>query len=162
MDGVKLSASYTPSDSGHIESSNDYGVEYTGVDGLTVGIATGENNAVENGTLDITNMYVKYAMDAFTVGYQASESDSEVADADLDFTAMGISYAVTEEMSISVNSSTVDYENSSLSDQDSMGVSVSYVMGSMTIKAAHNTVDNIAGATTADRSAYDLSLAFAF
>jgi hypothetical protein len=32
----------------------------------------------------------------------------------------------------------------------------------MTIKAAHNTVDNIAGTATDDRSAYDLSLAFAF
>jgi hypothetical protein len=35
-------------------------------------------------------------------------------------------------------------------------------MGSMTLKAAHNTVDNIAGSSDADRSAYDLSLAFAF
>jgi len=162
MDGVKVSASYTPSGTGMIESSADYGVEFTGIDGLTIGAATGENNAVVDGTLDITNMYVKYAMDAFTVGYQTSESDSEVADADKDFTAMGISYAISEEMSVSLNTSTIDYENSTLSDQDSTGLSVSYVMGSMTIKAAHNTVDNIAGATTADRSAYDLSLAFAF
>jgi len=162
MDGVALSASYTPSGTGMIESSSDYGVAYTGIEGLTIGAAAGENNAVVAGSLDITNMYVKYAMDAFTVGYQATESDSEVADADKDFTAMGISYAVSEEMSVSINSSTIDYEDSSLSDQDSTGLSVSYVMGSMTLKAAHNTVDNIAGSSDADRSAYDLSLAFAF
>jgi outer membrane protein OmpU len=101
-------------------------------------------------------------MDAFTVGYQANESDSETANADLDFNAMGISYAVTEATSVSVNRSTVEYENTSLNDQEATGLSVSHVMGSMTIKAAHNTVDNIAGDSTADRSAYDLSLAFAF
>jgi outer membrane protein OmpU len=162
MDGVKISAAYVPSDlATKVESSMDYGVEYTGIDGLTIGAATGENNTAA-ASLDITNMYVKYAMDAFTVGYQTSESDSETADADKDFTAMGISYAVSEETSVSLNTSTIDYEDSTLSDQDATGISVSHVMGSMTIKAAHNTVDNIAGSTTADRSAYDLSLAFAF
>ena len=163
MDGVKLSASYTPSSGGtaSIESSADYGVEYTGIDGLTVGLAQGENNGAAN-SLEITNMYAKYAMDAFTIGMTSSESDSEATDADLDFTAMGISYAVSEELSVSINSSTIDYENSTLSDQDATGISVSYVMGSMTIKAARNDVDNIAGAASTNRSAYDLSLAFAF
>jgi len=162
MDGVKISAAYVPSNLGTVvESSMDYGIEYTGIEGLTVGAATGENNAAA-ALLDITNMYVKYAMDAFTVGYQTSESDSETASADKDFTAMGISYAVSEETSVSLNTSTIDYEDSSLSDQDSTGISISHVMGSMTIKAAHNTVDNIAGSSSADRSAYDLSLALAF
>ena len=162
MDGVTVSASYTPSDNATvIESSSDYGVTYTGIDGLTVGAATGENNAAA-ASLDITNMYVKYAADAFTVGYQTSESDSETADADLDFTAMGISYAVSDDMSVSLNSSTIDYENSSLSDQEATGVSVSYVMGSMTMSATHNTVDNVAGTATDDRSGYELNLTFAF
>jgi outer membrane protein OmpU len=165
MDDFVVSASYTPSNKATvIESSMDYGVVYTpsGVDGLTIGAAAGENNAAA-ASLDITSMYVKYAMEGgFTLGYTASESDSETASADLDFTAMGISYAVTPETSVSINSSTVEYENSSLSDQEATGLSVSHVMGSMTLKAAHNSVDNIAGAATDDRSAYDLSLAFAF
>ena len=162
MDGMTLSASYTPSDAATVvESSSDYGVKYTGIDGLTVGIAAGENNAAA-ASIDITNMYVTYAMDAFSVGYQSSESDSETANADLDFTALGLSYAVSEEMSVSLNTSTIDYENATLSDQEAMGISVSYVMGSMTLKANHNTVDNIAGASTDDRSGYALGLTFAF
>jgi outer membrane protein OmpU len=162
VDGVSLAVSYTPSNLATvIESSADYGITYTGIDGLTLGLAGGENNSAA-ATVDITNMYIKYTMDAFTVGYQANESDSETANADLDFNAMGISYAVTEATSVSVNRSTVEYENTSLNDQEATGLSVSHVMGSMTIKAAHNTVDNIAGDSTADRSAYDLSLAFAF
>ena len=163
MDGVKVSASYTPSSGGtaSIESSADYGVEYTGIDGLTVGIAMGENN-LKAATLELTSMYARYAMDAFTVGITTSESDSETADADKEFTAMGISYAVSEELSVSLNTSTIDYEDSTLSDQDATGISMSYVMGSMTVKAARNDVANIAGSANADRSAYDLSLAFAF
>jgi outer membrane protein OmpU len=162
MDGVTVAVAYVPSNLATvIESSADYGITYTGIDGLTVGLAAGENNAAA-ASVDITNMYVKYAMDAFTIGYQANEADSETADADKDFSAMGISYAITEETSVSLNRSTIEYENSSLNDQEATGLSVSHVMGSMTIKAAHNTVDNIAGSATADRSAYDLSLAFAF
>ena len=163
MDGVTISAAYVPSDgTGQIESSSDYGIKYTGIDGLTVGAAAGTNDATPTASLDITNMYVTYAMDAFSVGYQTSESDSETANADKDFTAVGISYAVSEEMSVSLNSSTIDYESATLSDQEAMGISVSYVMGSMTLKANHNTVDNIAGTATDDRSGYALSLGFAF
>ena len=163
MDGMTVSASYTPSDgTAQVESSSDYGIKYTGIDGLTIGLAQGTDETDPTATVDTTNMYVTYAMDAFTVGYQASEDDSEATNADLDFTALGLSYAVSEEMSVSVNTSTIDYENATLSDQEATGISVSYVMGSMTLKANHNSVDNIAGASTDDRSGYALGLTFAF
>jgi len=163
MDGMTISASYTPSDgTAQVESSTDYGIKYTGIDGLTLGLAAGTDDTDPTATVDTTNMYVTYAMDAFTVGYQASEDDSEATNADLDFTALGLSYAVSEEMSVSVNTSTIDYENATLSDQEATGISVSYVMGSMTLKANHNSVDNIAGASTDDRSGYALGLTFAF
>jgi len=161
MDGLTISASYTPSGTGELESSSDYGFAYTGVDGLTIGAASGEDNSVA-ASIDITNMYVTYTMDAFSVGYQASESDSETANADTDFTAIGLSYAVSDEMSVSYNMSTIEYENSTLSDQEATGVSVSYVMGSMTLTANANSVDNIAGTAADNRSGYGMSLAFAF
>ena len=162
MDGLTVSASYTPSDgTTQVESSSDYGLKYTGIEGLTIGAGAGEDNSAA-ASIDLTNMYVTYTMDAFSVGYQTSESDSETADADLDFTAIGVSYAVSDEMSISLNSSEIQYENSSLSDQEATGISVSYVMGSMTVSANHNTVDNIAGTSTDDRSGYAIGLSFAF
>jgi len=162
MDGLTVSAAYVPSNgSTQVESSNDYGIKYTGIDGLTIGAAAGENNAAAD-SLDITNLYATYTMDSISVGYQTSESDSEATNADKDFTAIGVSYAVSEEMSVSLNSSTIDYENATLSDQEAMGVSVSYTMGSMTVSANHNTVDNVAGIATADRSGYALTLGFAF
>ena len=162
MDGLTVSASYTPSDGAtEVESSSDYGIKYTGIDGLTIGAAAGEDNSAAD-SLDITNLYATYTMDSISVGYQASESDSEATNADKDFTAIGLSYAVSEDMSVSINSSTIEYENATLSDQEAMGLSVSYTMGSMSVSANHNTVDNIAGSATADRSGYALTLGFAF
>ena len=167
MDGLTISAAYVPSNgSSMVESSTDYGIEYTGVEGLKVGYATGENNAkvatTDSNPYEITNMYAVYTMDSISVGYQASESDSDTADKDKDFTAVGISYAVSEEMSVSLNSSSIDYENASLEDQEATGVSISYVMGSMTLSANHNEVDNIAGTVGDNRSGYALGLSFAF
>ena len=164
MDGLTVSASYTPSNGAtEIESSMDYGIKFTGIENLTVGLAAGEDNGEgSSAAVDHTNMYITYTMDAFSVGYQASESDSLTASADKDFSAIGVSYAVSEDMSVSLNSSEIDYENSSLSAQEAFGVSVSYTMGSMTLSANHNTVDNVGGTATTDRSGYGLGLVFAF
>ena len=163
MDGLTLSASYTPSSGAtEVESSMDYGFSYSGVDGLTIAAATGEDNSSATAGLDLTQMYATYTMDAISVGVHMSESDSETANADKDFTALGISYAVSEDMSVSLNTSTIEYENSTLSDQEATGVSVSYTMGSMTLSGNMNSVDNIAGTSTDDRSGYSFTLGFAF
>ena len=163
MDGVKLSASYTPSNgTTEVESSSDYGIEYTGVEGLTIGVAQGEDNTSATAGIETTNMYIKYAMDSITIGFQTSEDDSETANSDIDFSAIGVSYAVSDDMSISLNSSTHDYESASLSDQEALGISVSYTMGSMTLTANHNTIDNAAGDSADDRSGYAMSVGFAF
>ena len=164
MDGLTVSASYTPSNGAtEDESSNDYGFKYTGIEGLTLGGGAGEDNTVGTASVDITNVYATYTMDAFSVGYQVSEFDSETANSDRDFTAIGISYAVNDDLSVSINESEVEYEGGSTKvDQEATGISVSYTMGSMSISANHNTVDNVGGTGTDDRSGYALTLAFAF
>ena len=163
MDGLTLSASYTPSSGAtEVESSMDYGFSYSGVDGLTIAAATGEDNSSATAGLDLTQMYATYTMDAISVGVHMSESDSETANADKDFTALGISYAVSEDVSVSLNTSTIEYENSTLSDQEATAVSISYTMGSMTLSGNMNSVDNIAGTSTDDRSGYSFTLGFAF
>jgi outer membrane protein OmpU len=162
MDGVTVDVSYVPSGASQAESSMDYGVSYTGIDGLTIGMVEGENTATAGAHTDTTILYANYAMDSITVGFTSSEQDSETANSDVDFSAMGISYAASEELSVSLNSSTHDYELATKSDQEAFGISVSYVMGSMTLSANHNTVDNAAGTASDDRSGYNLALAFAF
>jgi outer membrane protein OmpU len=164
IDGLTLSVAYVPSGgTDEEESSVDYGAEYTTDGGLTLGVAMGENNADADASIDGSILYANMVVaDAFTVGATISEHDSETADADVDFQAYGVSFAASEELSLSVNMSSHDYEDAALQDQDALGVSIAYVMGSMTFTANHNTVDNIAGAGADDRSGYNLNLAFAF
>ena len=164
FEGITLAVAYAPSGgTTEEESSVDYGVEYTNDSGLTVGFAMGENNADADASIDGSIIYANMVVaDSFTIGATISEHDSETANSDVDFQAFGVSFAASEELSISVNSSSHDYELSTKQDQDALGVSISYVMGSMTLTANHNTVDNIAGTGTDDRSGYNLNLAFAF
>ena len=125
----------------------------------------GENNDDANGSTtnaDLTNMAVTYTAGAFTVGFQANELDSSVANKDRDFSAVGVSYAVNDDMSVSINTSSVEYEDASLADQDATGVSISYTSGGMTVSASHSTIDNVAGSGTADNSGYEINFAFAF
>jgi len=163
IDGLTLSAAYIPSGSDEEESSFDYGAEYTTEGGLTVGVAMGENNADADASIDGSIIYGSMVVaDSFTIGATISEHDSETANSDVDFQAYGISFAASEELSLSVNMSSHDYELSTKQDQDALGVSVAYVMGSMTLTANHNSVDNVAGTGSDDRSGYNLNLAFAF
>ena len=166
MDGLALKASYTPSDgAAAVDSSMDYGLLYTGIEGLSLYAAMGENNNQAGtditGKADLSMFGVTYAMGAITIGYQASETDSGTATEDEDFTAMGISYAVSDDMSVSLNQSNIDFE-ANAEDQEATGVSFSYTSGGMTISGTHSTVDNVGGTATADNTGYEINFIFAF
>ena len=124
----------------------------------------GENNddPYTAGRKELRNAAVTYAAGAFTVGYQVNEVDSDVDNKDQDFSAIGLSYAVSDDVSISLNSSTVDYEQSTLDDQESTGVSASYTQGGITVSASLSSIENVAGATASDNSGYEVNFAFAF
>ena len=159
-DGIALKAAYKPSKGTALESSTEIGVSYTGMEGLTVLAAMGENNSAAD-KIDLSVFSVNYAMGPITVGFQSNESDAGTG-TDEDFSAYGISYAVSDDLSISYGVSTVDYSSSSLEDQDSSAVSVSFTAGGVGISASHQTTDNVAGAATADNSSYEVNFSFAF
>ena len=162
MDGVNISIGYQPSNgTADLKSSTEYGIQYTGIDGLEVGYAMGDNEG-SSAVTENSVFYAKYAMDAFTIGIQTNEVDSETADADYDFEALGVSYAVSDDMSISYGMAEVSYENSSLTDQESGALSFSYTNGSMTVSSTYTNVDNIAGTSTSDNSGYEINFKFAF
>jgi outer membrane protein OmpU len=114
----------------------DYGVMYKPemLDGLTLGYATGEvdestsNTAADVTGIDESTMFVTYATGPITVGYQASEADGATTTQDDDSSGFGISYAVTDDLSVSYGEHTLDL-GSSTSDQESEGISLSYTMG---------------------------------
>ena len=161
MDGVTIMLNYKPSESAALESTTGMGISFTGMEGLDVGMAREDNNTAAAGVAN-TVMYATYAMDAFTIGIQKNDSDSEAASADTDFEAWGVSYAISEDVSVSYGSSTVEYENASNSDQEAQALGVSWTNGSMSISASRHTIDNVAGTATDDRDATEVNLTFAF
>ena len=158
-DGLAIKAAYDPSKGTDLQSSTSIGVAYTGMEGLTVKAAMGENNEAAD-QIDLSVLGVTYAMGPVTVGYQTNESDRGTG-TDEDFTAYGISYAVSDDVSVSYGASTLDYGNTN-EDQDSSAVSISFTAGGVAISASHQTTDNVAGTSTADNSSYEVNFSFAF
>ena len=165
VDGFKFTASYVPSDgTTEVESSTDFAVEYTGMEGLTLGFANGENNA-SGGTSNTDNstMYVKYAYGPVTVGYQESEIDANSATDDDEYEAVGITYQVNDDLTIGYTESTYN-AGSETTDQENSNVSASYTMGGMTLSVAFAEEKNQGGSTAVadDVKGYNINLAFAF
>ena len=163
VDGVAISASIAPSDGTNLETTNSFGITYTGVDGLTIGAAMDENSEAGDLQTDFETMYVKYAYGPVTVGYQKSESDSAtVADQD-EFTAYGISYAVSDDLTVSYNESSYD-DGTQTTDQENSAIGISYTMGSMSVTAIYAAMDNVGGSTDTldDVTGYELGVSFAF
>ncbi len=162
VDGVAVKVSYFPSNNtSHVEGSMEYGIRYTGIEGLDIALGMGENNDSTAG-IDNTVAAVVYTMDAISVGVQANESDSATASADEDFSAWGVSYAVSDDLSVSYNVSEIDYELAAKQNLEATGVSFSYTSGSLTFSGAYSEVDNVSGSSTSDNTGYELNLTFTF
>ena len=162
VDGVTVVLNYKPSESGADDSTTGAGIAFTGIDGLNIGVAAEDNNT-STATTENTVFYATYAMDAFTIGFQANESDSATANSDTEFEAWGVSYAVSEDISISYGSSTVEYESgASKSDQEADALGISWTNGSMSVTASRHDIANVAGTSTDDRDVTEVNLTFAF
>ena len=167
--GATFTATYNQADSTLIESQTSYGVVFSpeALDGLTIGYATQEDDStgVTTTTVDDTTMYAKYVYGSITVGLQESEGDSNTDASDIESLGMAVSYAVSDDISISYGEHTVEWPNDSTkNDQESSALSASYTSGGMTVSASAGTVDNLNGstATANDLDTYEISMSFAF
>ncbi|WP_440635087.1 porin [Candidatus Pelagibacter sp. HIMB1746] len=141
----------------------DFGVTYTPdmVEGLTLGYAMGTTEATVDSEVDESTMYATYAVGGLTVGYQVSDYDATTAANSDESVAIGISYAVTEDFSVSYNEHTVDIGDSS-SDQEAEGISASYTMGGITIAGHSNEMKNVKGTAGTNDEGYEINVSFAF
>jgi outer membrane protein OmpU len=158
-DAIALKAAYKPSKGTALESSTEIGIAYTGIEGLTVKAAMGENNTAAD-QIDLSVFSANYAAGPITVGIQTNESDRGTG-TDEEFTAYGVSYAVSDDVSVSYGVSSLDY-SSTLEDQESSAVSVSFTAGGVAISASHQSTDNVAGAAATDNTAYEINFSFSF
>ena len=158
MDGLSVNASFNPSGTS-TESAMGYSATYTGVDGLSVSYGSGDGTTA-NTSADA--MKASYAYGPVTVAYSNYEYDADGTSSDDDTTSYKVSYTVSDEISISYGTETV--ERAALEDVETSRISASYTAGGMTISATMDEIENMDGTTTAtqDRERWALGASFAF
>jgi len=164
--GASIHAAYQSANatSGRTSSYSDMGIQIAPemVEGLTAGYAVGEYDESATVSIDVSTMWVKYAMGSFTVGYQTSENDGGTTASTDESDSWAVSYAVSDEFSVSYGQHTYEDGTNSTNDQESSGFSASYTAGGTTISAAFNSTDNIRNTATDDEDSYEIAISFAF
>ena len=164
MEGLTFTASWGPS-AATTEAKTGYGLNYTGVEGLTVKYASADvikgNTATANG--DSTVMNISYAYGPVTATYSDMEYDIGTASADVDTTAWKVSYTVSDELSVSYMQETIDREGETV-DAEYEGISASYTSGGMTLTAGMYESDaaSFSAAANEDYEKWTLGASFAF
>ena len=163
VEGLGVTVSYTPSGAARPDGTTSFALAYTGVEGLTVGYAEEDNGLAGTSKIDANTMYAKYAFGSFTVGVQSSEADGGLAADDDEFSAHGITYQISDDLTIGYHASEYQFGDKT-ADQETKSVQAAYTMGGMTLKAQSVSMDNVGGSTAArdDVDGYKFSVSFAF
>ena len=163
IDGLAVSASYSPQQSG-AASSTAYALTYTGVEGLSASYGKGDENLGSSALdTDTTTMKASYAYASFTLAYSNNDHSSAVANADQETTSYKVSYTVSDAISVSYGTEEIKLENDE-QEAEYEKLSVSYTSGGMTVTAAQaSSTDALHGTTDLeDRDYWSLGLSFAF
>ena len=162
--GLGVNLSYTPSGTGRPDGTLSYALKYTGIEGLTIGYGQDDNGLSGSSNIEHETAYATYAYGPITVGIQEGESDQEASTAgDDDMSSAGITYAVTDDLTIGYNVSEYSAGDKTV-DQESENVSFSYTTGGITIAGAMVEMNNVGGSTSArdDVDGYAIDVSFAF
>ncbi len=166
MDGLALNISYEPQASGNtIDSGTGWSITYTGVDGLTA-IYSQSDEVGTSGALsgDQAAWKLSYAMGSFTGTATGSDFDVGTAANDQEVKSYAVSYTVSDELSITYGTETIESGTTGDQDAEYDKLSASYTSGGMTLSAAIAQAENIDHSTNAnaDLDYWSLGLAFAF
>ena len=149
-------------------TSSSIGITYpVGDTGLTIYGGMGTEGQVDTTEIDHDTLGVKYAMGAFTVGYQVNDEDNSAADntvaadEDLETTIFGVSFSVNDDLSISYGRHETESTATGALDQEIDGVSIAYSMGAMTLSLYQHDGENISNVAGTSEGT-ELNLAFAF
>ncbi len=164
VDGLSVSASYTPQGS-NAASSSAFGGTYTGVEGLSIsyGVGSNDGSAGTANNADVTTMKATYAYGPVTLGYSDHEFDSATATRDQDVQSYSVAYTVTDGISVTYGTETFDSGETAI-DAEYSKVSVAYTSGGMTVTAVSAEGENISYSTSTaeDVDYWGLTVAFAF
>jgi outer membrane protein OmpU len=164
-DGLTAVISYQPQGS-NAESAMGYGVNYVGaVEGLSLHYATTEVDGTSAATRgDNTAMKVSYAIGSVTAAYSHNEMDMGSTSTDYETSSLGLTYTVSDELSVTVGTETHESTASSTVDAEIDGISFAYTAGGMTISGGVTQGENLDYSTSsaADVDEWTLGASFAF
>jgi outer membrane protein OmpU len=166
MDGLAINASWNPAAAAGVNSALGLGVTYTGVEGLSVSYATIDINGhatADEG--DETALKASYAYGPVTVSYSQYDTNQGAATSstDLEMTSYGISYTVSDEISLTYGTETSDRGDTAV-DAEFTGFTAAYTAGGMTLTGKMIEAENVNFANTAgdDVDYWSLGASFAF
>ena len=160
VDGLGVVTSYNMSTAGE-EATIGYALTYTGVEGLSVSYGMGEVGDTTAGTggREVTTMKASFAFGPVTAAMSINDYDN-TSKANQEQTSYKVSYSVTDELSVSYGSETVEKTGSS-TDAEFDKVAVSYTTGGLTLSASKSTADNV-NHSASEANHWDIGLSFAF
>jgi outer membrane protein OmpU len=165
VDGLAATVSYSGQQTG-TSSTTGWALTYTGVEGLSVSYGQGDSSTgadIAASEADTTTMKASYAYGPVTVAYSAHDYDTAVASKDQETTSYKVSYTVSDAISISYGSETLDQQSLAL-DAEFEGITAAYTAGGMTVTAKSQSSEDALHTTglDEDRDYWSLGLAFAF
>ncbi|MDB9728397.1 porin [Candidatus Pelagibacter ubique] len=171
VDGLSVSASLATSGQGDGSTGNNavgYNAVYTGVEGLSIayGIADIETGASASDG-DQTVMKASYAYGPVTASYSNSDYSVGAANTEAlaqEVTSYAVSYTVSDAISLTYGTETVESGLSTDTDAEYEKLSASYTAGGMTVTVTSADGDNISHTTASneDMEYWALGLSFAF
>ena len=165
MDDLTLKASYSPGSAGG-GSATAWSASYSGVEGLSVDYAIGQTDTIGSEEEQVV-MKGSYAWGSFTLGASNTTNKYDAAaSVDEEISSWEVAYTVSDDLSISYGSETIDTEGSAV-DEEAEGINVSYTTGGVTISATSYEFSgkgnsNTESSSTGDVERWALSATFAF
>ncbi len=166
MDGVAINVSYEPQASGNTNDSGlGWSVTYTGIEGLTaiysISDEVGTTSALSG---EQTAWKLAYVYGSITATATGSDMDVQTAASDQDVSSYAVSYTVSDEISVTYGTETIESGTSGDEDAEYNKLSAAYTSGGMTVSAQLAQAENIDHSTNAnaDLDYWGLGLAFAF
>jgi outer membrane protein OmpU len=161
VDGLAADVSYNGSSAGE-EATIGYAFTYTGVEGLSLSYGAGAKGDTTAGTggTEVTTMKASFAFGPVTAAMSINDYDN-TSKSNHEQTSYNVSYAVTEDLSVSYGSETVEEVGASF-DAEFDKVAVSYTTGGLTLSASKSTAENVNYDSASEADHWDIGLSFAF
>jgi outer membrane protein OmpU len=166
MEGLTATLSFEPQNTG-TESGTGYGINYTGVEGLSLGFAEADVvGATANASGTNTQMDISYVYGPVTVSYSNGDHDLALSSgaSDIEMESFAVSYTVSDELSITYGQEESTKGSTGNQVAEINAISFAYTAGGMTLSGKMTEGENLdySTATAADMDAWTLGASFAF